>query len=797
MIATRKPHVAVAFSCLLLAALPCTREILRAADTPAPVNAADIQFFESRIRPILAKHCYECHSATSKIVRGNFLADSRDSLRKGGDSGPAIQPGKPAESLLLAALKHESLEMPPKEKLPNTVIADFATWIERGAVDPRTEPTHSHLKAVDWTAAAQHWSFQPVPDVSPPEATGSSHRWASNPIDQFIAHQLQATGFAPSPSAEKRTLIRRATYDLTGLPPTTSEVQAFVADDAPDAYARLLDRLLASPHYGERWGRHWLDLVRYADSNGADENHNLPNAWRYRDWVVQKLNSDLPLDQFIVQQLAGDLLPAPEIEQEAGDLLTATGMLVIGPKMLAEQDKDKMIIDIVDEQVDTVSRTLLGLTIGCARCHDHKFDPISTRDYYALAGIFYSTQSMADRAFVSKWMERPRPSRAIEAQRVAYQPQIDEAQAKLDQLKKARADATEPVTDEALKAQKDLVEKLIKEMPAFDMAMAVKEGTPKDLPVHIRGNHLALSPEAVTRTMPKILTQVHSAPAIEPASSGRLEFANWLIASENPLTARVFVNRLWMWHFGKALLRSPSNFGLQAEAPTHPQLLDWLARELIGRQWSLKQMHRLVMHSATYQMSSQSISADEQRDPENRLCRRQNRRRLEAEPIRDAVFFVGGELDLKVGNIAANTDAKRRAIYLPINRAALYEMFSTFDYVETANHIEQRPATTVPQQALFLMNSSIVVGQAKNIARDLLRKEESGAAQNNRAMIGAAFERLYSRLPSEPEMDRTEQFLNAAETQLSAVSDPQDRRFQAWTALCRALIAANEFVYIE
>ncbi len=793
---TRKTYPTAAFL-LLVGVLLCRPITVRCEDDSSQPNAEDLEFFETRIRPILVEHCYECHAANSKVIRGGLQVDSREALRKGGDNGPAVRPGKPAESPLIEALKYEELQMPPKGKLPDAVIADFVTWIKKGAIDPRVGQLPSKLKPVDWEAAARHWAFQRVAEVVLPEVSSSKLGWEKSPVDCFIASKLQRSDFPLPSQADKPVLIRRASFDLIGLPPTPADVHAFLADKSPDAYERVIDRLLASPHYGERWGRHWLDLVRYADTNGADENHALPNAWRYRDWVVQKLNSDLPIDDFLVQQLAGDLLPAPSDEQAAGDLLAATGMLVIGPKMLAEQDKDKMLIDIVDEQVDTVSRTMLGLTIGCARCHDHKFDPISARDYYALAGIFYSTQSMADRAFVSKWMERPRPSQVIEAERVAYQPRIDEAKAKLAQLKEARAQATEPITDEEIKAQEAALEKVTKEMPAFEMVMAVQEDKPKDLPIHIRGNHLTLTPDAVPRAMPVILTNVHPGPVIESGRSGRMELAQWLVSAENPLTTRVMVNRLWMWHFGKAIVRSPSNFGLQAEPPTHPELLDWLARELTCRNWSLKEMHRRIMHSATYQATSAPIVADEQRDPENRMWRRQNRRRLEAEPIRDSILFLGGELDLTLGKIAANTEAKRRAIYMPINRSALYEMFSTFDYVETANHIEQRSTTTVPQQALFMLNSPLVIGQASSLAKDVLQNRSTSELGDERATIGDIFQRLYSRLPADSEVIRAQKFLEDAKPKLASIENEAERWEKAWAALCATLIAANEFIYVE
>lgn len=762
---------------------------LQASDSssPQPQTEVGLEFFEQRIRPVLATHCYSCHAATAKIVRGGLLLDSRDAMRKGGDSGPAVVPGRPEESLILQALKHETVEMPPDQMLPDPVITDFETWIRQGAPDPRTQAAPVARPPVDWDKAKQHWAFQPLSDPVPPDSGESS--WVRNGIDAFVLQQLTAQGLKPADAASRRTLIRRATFDLIGLPPTVDEINDFLADESPDSFQKVVERLLASPHYGERWGRHWLDLVRYADTNGADENHALPNAWKYRDWVVRMINQDLPLDEFIVRQLAGDLLPVPADEREAGDLLTATGMLVIGPKMLAEQDKDKMIIDMVDEQIDTVGRTMLGLTIGCARCHDHKFDPLSSRDYYALAGIFYSTQTMADRAFVSKWMERPLPSKDLEARRAAHQQKIDAAR---DELKRLESGGG---AEDQIKQKKAELEQLEKDLPPLDMVMAAQDAEAADLPVHLRGNHLTPGPEKIRRGMPAVLTAVAAAPVIDANSSGRLELARWLVSRQNPLTARVMVNRIWMWHFGQPLMRSPSNWGLQADPPADPQLLDWLAQELIRRQWSLRDMHRLIMLSATWQMSSQSRPEAEQTDPENRLWWRQNRRRLEAELIRDAVLAVGGGLDRSLGNVAENTDAPRRSIYLPINRSALYEMFSTFDYVETANHIEQRPVTTVPQQALFLLNSPMVHEQARRLASQVL--SHSSADEGDVPLIAELFQRLYGRLPEDAEARRSSLFLSEADQLLGHVTDPQERRLQAWAGLCRTLMAGNEFVYVD
>lgn len=759
------------------------------ADRPATDTADDVVFFESRIRPVLVQHCYECHAADSKIVRGGLLLDTRDALLKGGDSGPGLVAGQPENSLLIQALYYDSLQMPPAGKLPDTVIADFKEWIQRGAQDPRSEVRQAKLQPVDWQAAKKHWAFQPLTAPVPPQTDSST--WGVNEIDQFVLQKLQQNLMQPNSSADRQTLIRRVTFDLTGVPPTQEEVHAFVTDDSPQAFDRVIDRLLESPRYGERWGRHWLDLVRYATTNGADENHGLPNAWRYRDWVIRMINRDLPLDQFLIQQLAGDLLPVPADEQEAGDLLTATGMLVIGPKMLAEQDKEKMIIDIVDEQVDTISKTMLGLTIGCARCHDHKFDPISAKDYYSLAGIFYSTRSMENRDFVSKWLERPLPSATIAARRAEHQQKIDASKASIATMKS-------PDDDAAIAAARKAVEQLEREMPQFDMVMAAHDAaTATNLPVHLRGNHLKPGPEQIPRGMPGILTAVAPGPEIQAQASGRLELARWLVSPEQPLTARVMVNRIWMWHFGRPLMRSPSNWGLQAEPPSHPELLDWLAGELMRNGWSMKALHRTILRSSSYQMSSEVRIDYAEKDPENRLLWRQNRRRLEAESVRDSILFVGGGLDQTMGGMAGEVEAKRRAIYLPIDRSALYEMFSTFDYVETGNHIEQRPVTTVPNQALFLMNSPLVHEQARQLIERLPTSDPAVPIADCGSVVSTLTEHLYGRAAGEAEILGALQFLTQAEATLQEISDVRERRLQAWAALCRTLMAGNEFLFVR
>jgi hypothetical protein len=779
--------------------------ILRAADlTSPPANPSEsdgLDFFETHIRPVLNDHRYDCHSADAKTVRGGLLLDSRAGLLRGGDSGPAVVPGDVENSLIVSALRHESFEMPPREKLSEEVAGRFAHWIRSGAPDPRSETESILPSRIDPIAARDHWAFQPVTRPSIPAAQDDQwSAWIQSPIDAFVARELAAKNWRPAAEADAYTWIRRATFDLIGLPPTTEEIEAFVDDESPDRFARVVDRLLASPHYGERWGRHWLDLVRYADTNGADENHTMPNAWRYRDWVVRSINRDQPLNDFVVHQLAGDLLAEGADEPTRRELLTATGMLVIGPKMLAEQDKEKMRIDIIDEQIDTVSRTLMGMTIACARCHDHKFDPILADDYYALAGIFASTRTMLHENHVSKWMERELPSAKIDALRKEHQSKIDAAandlqlriaqanvavwaELKLEKLLDKPSEHYPEAAKAAIAAAEEKLKALEKAMPAYETVMAVQEAEPIDLPVHIRGNHLRKADQVTERGVPRRIAEVSPFTPIDATTSGRLQLARWLTGGDHVLTGRVISNRLWMWHFGKSLVASPSNFGLQCPQPLHADLLDWMTRQLIDQGWSLKQMHRVIMLSSTYRMSSRD-STYAAEDPENQFMWRQNRRRLEVEPLRDAILAVGDSLDRQVGGPPEGVASARRTVYLSINRAALLDLLSTFDYVEPANHIEQRSVTIVPSQALFLLNNPLIHQQADRLAKRLLETESDDLARQTRLWM-----ELYGRPPTQQQRKLMTAFLD----QLNGHSHPP----AIWATLCRTLIAGSLFSYVQ
>ena len=473
-------------------------------------------------------------------------------------------------------------------------------------------------------ATAPLWSFAPV--RVPPVPRVNDAAWAKSPLDCFVLARVEAAGAKPAPQADRRTLVRRATYDLTGLPPTPEEVEAFVNDASPDAFAKVVDRLLASPHYGERWGRHWLDVVRYADSNGLDENVAHGTAWRYRDYVIAAFNSDKPYDLFVREQIAGDLMAPVGHAPDWREKRVATGFLALGPKVLAESDKKKMEMDIVDEQLDTLGRAVMGMTIGCARCHDHKFDPVSQEDYYALAGIFTSTRTMENFATIARWHENGVGSDLEMSAKAAHVRKVAEAEA---QVAAAVASADEalgatstppgtlPPNPEAkypdetkakLAALRAAVLAVQTKGPDIPTAMGVTEGLVADTALLVRGDHTTPT-KVVPRRFPAAIT-AGAQPPLSPGQSGRLELANWLTRPDHPLTARVMVNRIWRWHFGRGIVRTPDNFGRLGEAPDDPALLDWLARRFVESGWSVKAMHRLIMSSSTYQMSAAASASE-------------------------------------------------------------------------------------------------------------------------------------------------------------------------------------------
>jgi hypothetical protein len=609
-----------------------------------------------------------------------------------------------------------------------------------------------------------HWAFQPVREIEPPAVKQAT--WPKSPIDRFVLARLEAAGRAPAPPADRRTLIRRVTFDLTGLPPTPAEIDAFLADRAPDAFAKLVDRLLDSPHYGERWGRHWLDVVRYAETTANDANAVMRYAYRYRDYVVDAFNRDLPYDQFIVEQLAGDLLPFADPTDRIRRVI-ATGLLMIGPKALAETDKEQSRLDIVDDQIDVMGRAFLGLTLGCARCHDHKFDPLPAVDYYGLAGILRGTEVFQDEnRNATMWQEWP------------------------------------------------LFE--VPGQPPF-LVMAPKEARPVNLRVHLRGNRFqwgVLAP----RRFPQILAGVGR--PLATAQSGRLELARWLASRDNQMTARVMVNRIWQHHFGTGLVATSDNFGLRGEPPSHPELLDWLAARFVAAGWSLKAMHRLMLLSSTYEQASTDCGAGTA-DPHNRLLGRMPRRRLEAEELRDAMLAVSGKLDRTVGGGAAAEilykeaevldakrgfapnrmqsdhpfyDTPRRSIYLPVVRNALPDAMALFDAADPNGVTCVRNDTTVPSQALYMLNNRFVRDQAGHVARALV----SDAQADDADRIRRAHVLALGRPPSAEETSEALAYVGEFAGRVQAAGRPEpDARLAAWQSYCQTLYCLNEFLYLD
>lgn len=1074
------------------------------ATTPDP---AALQFFEQKIRPLLVTKCIECHG--SEKQKAGLRLDSREGLYKGGDAGSVISPETPLTSLLLEVISYQGdLKMPPKSKLSDAEIADLTRWVQLGtpwSAEPPAAPAKPAGGAFTITTEQRaFWAFQPLAEPTPPVVRRSD--WIQSPVDRFILAELESQGLHPAPPADKRTLIRRITVDLTGLPPTPAEIADFLADTRPEALENLVDRLLGSPRYGERWARHWLDVARYADSNGLDENLAYANAFHYRDYVVRAFNQDKPYHEFMREQVAGDLIAESGPPQLQQDRLIATGFLCLGAKMLAEDDPVKMQMDIIDEQVDTIGRAFMGLTLGCARCHDHKYDPLSQADYYALGGMFKSTKTMENFSVVARWQELPlgTPEQIklrdahqarIDAQKQSVQRQIDAGnqqllssarkqvgryllaatrQRQLTQLSAKvkplgnssdlkslpgsilleaedylrgnvskdretygkdigvlvnrgetpnfvefefripvesnyqvelryaaagarpcqlringqllKADAAGKVTGSwtpesqtwfvegifrlpagaavlrleqptffphidkillvpvadsemvitadppgdgllhaglvqqfadaleqsqndsrsvwtawhqflksrtlnpdnsipenqviellgakqpetlielarryealfvaaalatsaeksapadvskldsvrriledkkgvfavpkdaeagyptdvlaSLKAEREQLKTLEATLPKFPETMAVSDSKPENLKIHIRGSHLALGAE-VPRQFPQILAE-NPPTRVNLATSGRLDLANWLASPHHPLTPRVIVNRVWQWHFGEGLVRSPDNFGRLGERPTHPLLLDWLSRRFIEQGWSLKKLHRLLILSSTYQQSTKYDSDAALRDPENRLWWRMNRRRMEVEVLRDSLLLVSGALDNSMGGTQLTTanrayvtstanvnpvvyQTNRRSLYLPVVRSALFELFQAFDFADPSVLNGRRDQTTVAPQALFMMNSAFVMEQSRRLAQSLISRSDL----DHPARIRILYETAFGRTASEAEIQRGMAYVTIFRQAASTKLKPEELDLRAWESLCRAVLAANEFLYVE
>ncbi len=830
----------MAAACVVSASSPAA-SVAAAPEVPlTPV------FFTERVRPLLETHCVACHG--EDVAEGGLRLDSLAGLAKGGRSGPAIRPGAADESLMLQAVRRldESLAMPPDARLDAAAIAILTEWIAGGAPHPDGAIPAAASSVVTAGRGSDFWSLRAPaqPDVPRVEAgQGGSN---IHPIDAFILADLESRGLEPTAIADRPTLIRRATFTLTGLPPTPDEIDAFVADPSPDAFARVVDRLLASPHYGEHWARHWLDVVRYADSNGLDENVAHGNAWRYRDWCIGSFNADVPFDRFLREQIAGDLLAADQTdESRRADLLVATGFLSIGPKALAERDRDKLVMDIIDEQIDTTGRAFLGLSLGCARCHDHKFDPISQVDYYALAGIFKSTKTMQSLTSPVTWHENVIATAAEQERFRDHESRIAVGKKAIETFLSdtrrhlaATAVAGRSLGDGTIAAAasskpSDLPEeqfpeekksklaelraaqkKLEADLPVLSSAMGVTEAAPEETRIHVRGSHLMLG-RAVPRGVPESL-QLGGPLAVPATASGRHELADWLVDPRHPLTARVLANRLWRWHFGRGIVRSTDNFGRTGDRPTNQPLLDWLAFRIVESGWSLKAMHRLILLSEAWQRSSDDASsptaaACRQADPDNMLWWRTDVRRLEAESIRDAMLAVSGRLDRTMGGSLLHVanraylfdhtskdetryDTCRRSVYLPVIRNHISDSLWLFDCTDGAVGSGDRATSTVASQALYLLNGDFVLEAAETVAASLV----NAAPHDAEARTLLLFRRLLGRRPTDAEAKVVRRSIEKLTAELSTESTaPADRETAAWTAVCQTLLMGNEFVLMR
>ena len=620
------------------------------------------------------------------------------------------------------------------------------------------------------------WAYVPVENPELPKVDTTD--WTREEMDFFVLAEIEKRDYLPTRLAGKRTLIRRAYLDLHGLPPSIGQIEAFLKDERPDAWARLIDELLKSPRYGERWGRHWLDVARYADTNGMDEDIAHPSAWRYRDYVIRSFNKDKPFDRFIVEQLAGDLLPAKDLAQKR-EQTVGLGFLSVGPKMLACDDPDKMRRDIIDEQMDTMGRAFLGMTIGCARCHDHKIDPISIKDYYGLAGIFMSTKTLTKYSVVAEFHEH-------DLTEEEHQKRWQEVRRLEGEHKKKETpkDKKEKLAEEITTLKKDL--------PMPFKAMGVTEYPTQDVKVHLRGDYLTLG-EEVPRGVPAAWTEGKKV-VMPEKQSGRLELARWIASAENPLTARVIVNRLWRWHFGRGIVPTPDNFGGLGEKPTHPELLDHLARKFVESGWSVKSMHRLMMNSATYRQSAKADVAVLEYDPENKLFARWQRRRVEAEVIRDSILMKANRLDLDMGGsmlvvqpnkyadqgkLTAHSMIPRRTVYLPVYRSSGYDGQKAFDTSDPAVSNGNRRTSTVAGQALFLMNSELMHASSKALAELVISK----ATKHRSAWM---IKHVLGRDPTKDETARGNAFVEKYGDEKGALA-----------AFARVLLSSNEFLYMD
>lgn len=783
-------------------------------------GAEDFSFFEAKVRPALKKHCYECHSAETGKAKGGLTLDTKHGTLTGGDTGAAVVPGDPSKSLLLTAIKHDDpdLEMPPKKpKLPEAVIADIETWIKAGAPDPRVNVAKAADRPpVDLEAGRQFWSYKKP--VMP--------KLAAQGIDAFIEAKLKENKLTPAPAAEPVVLLRRLHFDLTGLPPTPQQVKDFTLEKLE----ATVDALLASKEFGARWGRHWLDVARYAESNGRESNLAFPQAWRFRDYVIDAVNADVPFDRFITEQVAGDLLPAKD-DAERARLWIATGFLAFGAKGLNEQNKAQFAADVADEQLDAVTRAVMASSIACARCHDHKTDPFSMEDYYALAGIFKST-----RTFYGNWVDSENnnhsqlirlpelpgqviPNKSVPEARVK---QLKADLLKMDQEEKERKEFYEKAEREGRDISGDYykmlttaignywkrggingeLERVDEKGRALPLCMGVKDAERiADSQLYDRGE-LAHPVKAVPRGFPRL---IEFKTKIPQGQSGRLELAQWLTSRDNPLTARVMANRVWHHLLGAGIVRTVDTFGFGGERPSHPELLDYLAIRFMDGGWSVKKLIKEIVMTKTYRRTSFPTRSETELensvyvDPDNRLLSHANKRRLDAEVIRDSMLAVSGLLDAsrRPGSLVAELDGQslsligfnnklpadldgshRRSVYMPVIRDQMPDVLEQFDVANPNLVTGDRDVTNVPLQALYLLNGPFVQEQAAALAQRITKEKPTPQER-----IRRAFALCFNRAPDPKEQQLAEKFF-----QTTSADAPK-----LLTAFCQSLLSSAEF----
>ena len=767
----------------------------------APWPMSPREFFLARVQPVLEAKCLGCHASEPQ---GGLRMDSREALLKGGNSGPALVSGNPEESLLITAVhyKHD-LKMPPTGALPQEEIDALVRWIGDGAVWAKGAKPESHTYTIS-DEHRQHWSFQPLTDAPVPVPDGA--RPARNAIDRFVLAKLTKEGLSPSGPADKRTLIRRVTYDLTGLPPTPREVDDFLADDSEGSYSDLIERLLSSPRYGERWGRHWLDVVRYADTAGDSGDFPVPEAYKYRNYVIDSFQGDKPYDQFIREQIAGDMLES-DSDEERWEKLIATGYLAISRRIGVSPHRLRHIT--LEDTIDNLGKTFLGLSVQCARCHDHKFDPIPTADYYALYGILDSSvfphagaEHLPYRSnFVYRvGAEEARKVMASYEQRITFWNDLErekfrEYQSFQNRLITTPGRSREVVWEELEQLRAERAE-FARSEPPLETAYAVTEGAANDSPIHRTGDPKAPGP-IVRRGFLQILGGAKVPPGHQ--GSGRQLLADWIADPENPLTARVMVNRIWHHHFGVGLVRTTSDFGVRGSPPTHPELLDYLARYFIDSGWSVKALHRLILDSRTYQRASFDIDANHERDPQNLLLWRANRRRLDAEQIRDSILAFSGELDLSKGArhpfphrrtyfyrqhepFSEFFTTNRRSVYIMQPRIQKHPYLDLFDGPDGNLPMSERKSTTTTLQALYLMNSEFMHWQTQSMA-----ERWSTRSAGRDTFLDQATQTIFGRPPAPAEVRRAESYFATA-----GGSEEQKR-----AGLLRAMLASNTFLFAD